>query len=97
LQRRFGIAMFFVGGLIWLVALFISIVHTKGHGPMFDCINSWYNTTHLERSRYGGSYERANGPSVISDMFLAGLFSLLLGTSLVSTPRSKFYSDDGNA
>ncbi|MDR3690389.1 MAG: hypothetical protein P4L46_13490 [Fimbriimonas sp.] len=93
-QRRIGFLAIAGGALLWLAALVIWLVHTKGQGALFQWVNSWYDATHTEYSRYSGPHQVANGRSIIGDLFLGGIFGFLAGGSMVSTPRAKFYSDD---
>ena len=94
IQRKAGIVSIAIGAALWLFAGFVSLVHTRGRGPLIDWINSWYNATHFEYSIYVGKHPRINGPTYISNAFLVGLFLIVLGGCLMATKRSMYYTGD---
>lgn len=93
-QRKAGVVIAILGGVLWLFDFIVGLVHMRGTGPLSGWVNSWYTATHMERSKYGQDYTVANGPMITSYIFLGGLAAIIGGFVLINRKQSKFYSDD---
>jgi hypothetical protein len=79
LQIRLGLLGVGFGCLLFLSAFLIWEIHSKGSGPGYDWIHSWYDVAVQRRGKYGNTYTELRGSETIGWMVVVGMVSTMFG------------------